>query len=423
MVMRVEGAVQSPAILTDRQNSKIPIAGRYRVLAWIFVVSILATHAFFLWSVRDRIARGDPDFTVFYTAAKILRSGLGPHLYETATQQAVQRDFATNTEIRLGPLPYIHPPFEALIFLPFTFLSYSDAFVVWNALNAVILLGVASLLPGILDSLPPWPNWKFLLIELAFFPVLANFHQGQDAILLLLVVVLSFRALDRQADFLAGCWMAMGLFKYHLIIPLGLILAIWRGRKFVLGFGAMAAALVTISVTLTGWQGAMQYPRYAWSIVSDPAFGGIPSGQLPNLLGLIGGWQSGGKVPIILQVTVLALSAALLIAMASRTAMEPHLFKMCFACAVISALLVGYSTNSYDLSLLLVPLAVIADHVFRQGRIKWELVVPVIPLLISPFWFFLWLRWGRISLMAIFLVWWLYAAYRELKRPGAGQVT
>jgi hypothetical protein len=28
----------------------------------------LATHVFFLWSARGRIAPGDPDFTVFYTA-------------------------------------------------------------------------------------------------------------------------------------------------------------------------------------------------------------------------------------------------------------------------------------------------------------------------------------------------------------------
>jgi len=151
--------------------------------------------------------------------------------------------------------------------------------------------------------------------------------------------------------------------------------------------------------------------------------GGIPARQLPNLLGLLGGWQSGGRTPGTLQVIVLALSAALLIAVASlkKTARDPHFFKLCFACAVISALLVGYSTNSYDLSLLLVPLAVIADHVVRQGSIKGKLVIPVIPLLVSPFWFFLWLGWARIGLMAIFLVWWLYALYRELKQLGASQ--
>lgn len=395
------------------------------MLAWIFVVSVLATHVFFLWSVRGRIERGDPDFTVFYTAGTILRSGLGPHLYEPATQQAVQRSFTANFEIRRGPLPYIHPPFEALIFLPLTLLPYRVAFVLWNALNAGILLGVASLLRRILDSLTPWPNWKFLLVELAFFPVFANFHQGQDAILLLLFVVFGFRALNRNADFLGGCWIALGLFKYHLIIPLALVLAIWRGRKFLLGFGSLAAALAAISVTLTGWQEAMQYPAYAWRIVSDPSLGGIPARQLPNLLGLLGGWQSGEKVPGTLQVMVLVLSAALLIAMASlkKTARDPRFFTMCFACAVISALLLGYSTNSYDLSLLLVPLAVTAQHVLRQARIKRELILPVIPLLVSPFWFFLWLGWARIGLMAVFLVWWLYALCRELKQLGVSQET
>jgi len=420
------GAVQSRAILTAKPNSELPISMRYRGMGWIFVISVLSMHAFFLWNVRDRIARGDPDFTVFYTAGRILRSGLGPHLYETATQQAVQREFAANTEIRRGPLPYIHPPFEALVFLPLTFLPYRDAFVLWNALNVGMLLGVAFLLRALLQALARFPSWKLLLIELAFFPVLANFHQGQDAILLLLIVVLGFRALDRNADLLAGCWIGMGLFKYHLILPLALILAIWRGRRFLLGFGVMAVVLACISVTLTGWHGAMAYPAYALHIVSNPAFGGIPARQLPNLLGLIAGWHSGGEVPGILQVVVLALSAVLLIATAllKKAARNRDSFKMCFAAALISALLVGYSTNSYDLSMLLVPLAVVNDYVFRQDariNLRRDLILPVIPLLISPVWFFLWLRWSRISLMAVFLVWWLFAFYREIKRRGANQ--
>jgi len=423
MAMSDTGAVQSPAILTTKQNSEHPISGRYRVLAWIFVTSVLGMHAFFLWSVRDRIARGDPDFTVFYTAGRILRSGLGPHLYESATQQTVQGEFAANTEIRRGPLPYIHPPFEALVFLPLTFLPYRDAFVLWNVLNLGVLLGVAFLLRGICASPAHLPVWKLLLLELAFFPVLANFHQGQDAILLLLLVVLGFRALNRNADLLAGCWIGLGLFKYHLILPLALILAIWRGRKFLFGFGAMALVLALISVALTGWRGALVYPAFAWQIVSNPAFGGIPARQLPNLAGLLAGWQSKGAVPGIVQAMVLVLSAGLLIAMAAlkELASDRRLFKVCFSCVVISALLTGYSTNSYDLSLLLVPLAVVAEHTLRQGRIMAKLVIPVIPLLISPLWFFLWLGWARISLMAIFLVWWLYALYRELKRLGVSQ--
>jgi hypothetical protein len=385
---------------------------------WIFVAGIISIHVFFLWRVRDRIARGDPDFTVFYTAGKILREGRGAQLYQSNAQLAVQGEFARNSDIRRGPLPYIHPPFEALFFLPLTFLSYSRAFLAWNLINLAILFGVSRLLKNSLLSLASIPVWQMVLLGLAFFPVFANFHQGQDAILLLLVVTLSFRALDRDADLLAGCWLGFGLFKYHLILPLALVLTIWRGRRFMLGFAASGSAAVLISLGLVGWKGVLDYPAYAWRVVSQPAFGGIPPGQLPSLFGLVAGWPFAQKIGSAVPVVVAAGSAALLMIVASlrKYARDEALFRLCFAGAVMTALLVGLSTNSYDLSLLVVPLAVIVNCCFERPLDGKSLIAPAIPLLISPLWFLLWMRWQRINLMAVFLLWWLFILVAEVRR-------
>jgi Glycosyltransferase family 87 len=415
-------AVQSPAILTSKQNlapgNRLP---QYKALIWLFVAGMLATHAFFFWTVRGRIARGDPDFTVFYTAGNILREGRGAQLYDAATQQAAQRQFTTNSDIRRGPLPYIHPPFEALFFLPLTFLQYPNAFILWNLLNIGMLFAVAGFLNRSMNFLRQVRVWQLVLLALAFFPVFANFHQGQDAILLLLVVVLCFRALDRDACFLAGCWLALGLFKYHLILPLALILAVWKGRKFLLGFITTGSAIVLISLVLVGWKGALAYPAYAWHVVSEPGLGGIPARQLPNLLGLLSGWRFSETIGRSVQFAVLAASAALL-AVAARMrhfANDRRYFRLCFAGAVIVALLVGYSTNSYDLSLLVLPLVLITDHLHESSAesvSKMTLTAPAIPLLVSPIWFFLWMRWESLNVMAVFLLWWAYAIRKEIVR-------
>ena len=382
---------------------------------------MIATHIFFLWRVRDRIARGDPDFTVFYTAGKMMREGLRFQLYNPRAQLAVQAEFARNSDIRRGPLPYIHPPFEALFFLPLTFLPYPHAFTAWNLINLAILFGVTMLLRKSLQSLQVIPIWQMVLLALAFFPVFANFHQGQDAILLLLVVTLSFRALDRDADFLAGCWLAFGLFKYHLILPVAVILALWRGRKFIRGFAAVGSTALLISLGLVGWKGALQYPAYAWSVVSHPGFGGIPPGQLPSLYGLLAGWPFSDNAGMSLLLVTAAGSAALLTVAAGlrKYARDKSFFRLCFGAVVITALLVGYSTNSYDLSLLVLPLAMTMN--WRPDRPReWKgLLAPAVPVLISPLWFFLWMRWQRINLMAVFLLWWLFAliaAVRRLRR-------
>ena len=436
-------------------------------------------HLFFLWSVRGRIAKGDPDFTVYYTAANILRQGRGASLYNAATQEAVQRQFTTDADIRRGPLPYIHPPCEALIFVPLTLLPYRQAFLVWNLLNLGMLVGIAVLLRGILFSLRPIPLWEWLLALLAFFPVFVNFLQGQDAILLLLVFVLAFRALDRGADLVAGGWLGLALFKFHFALPLTLILVIWRGRRLAAGFAATASAVTLISLALVGWSGAMQYPAYAWRTVSIPGHGQTPLGLMPNLIGLATGWpalqhtlwlrlpqtwvpqtwvpqvspllRDLGGLSLARFVALLA-SIALLAAVArfgNRGARLPQsnpgqanldkanpgknnsnngapVFRLSFACAVITAVLVAYNTNAHDLCLLVLPLALFADdcalrwHDSRPNRQQLaSLLLPVAPLSISPLWIVLWMRWEKLNLMVIPLLWWMYAWARESSKPGA----
>jgi len=393
---------------------------RRRALLWCFVGAMITVHLFFLWRVRDRIVRGDPDFTVFYTASKILREGRGADLYSARTQLAVQEEFAQNPDIRRGPLPYVHPPFEALFFLPLTFLPYPQAYAVWSLINLAMLAGVAALLRTSLGSLRAIPIWEMVVLSLAFFPIFANFHQGQDAILLLLILTLSFCALARDAESLAGCWLAFGLFKYHLILPLALILAFWRGRRFVLGFASVAAVLVLVSLGLVGWNGAVQYPLYAWRVISGPAFGGIPPRQIPSLFGLLAGWPPSQKISWAVQVAVAVGSMTLLVMVDTlrQWALRGELWRLCVAAAVIAALLVGYSTNTYDLSLLVVPLAVVVDFLFVNPREVRKLLTPAIPFFVSPVWFFLWMKWQRINVMAVFLLWWLFTLIVQIRRAG-----
>lgn len=393
----------------------------YRRLGRSLIAAILALHIFFLWSIRGRISRGDPDFTVYFTAAKMLREGLGTQLYSPSVQYKVQQEFATNSDIRRGPLPYIHPPFEALLFLPLTFVSYSAAFLFWNFINLGMLLGVCILLRWSLVSLRRIPLTDCLLACLAFFPVLGNFHQGQDAILLLLVLVLGFRALDRGADLSAGCWIAVGIFKFQFVLPIAILLILWRGRRFATGFGIVVTAAMAISVALVGWRGAIVYPTYSWQVISNVNFGGLPYRIMPNLTGIMNGWPILEKVGWPLRFATLTVSASLWIVLAfmKKQANRPELFNLCMACAIIGALLISYNTNTYDLSLLVLPAALLLNHCFLSvdpRRMLNAMFLPAAPLFLSPLWFFLWLHWMRTNLMAVFLLGWCYVIWREVQR-------
>ncbi|HXY77883.1 MAG TPA: glycosyltransferase family 87 protein [Candidatus Acidoferrales bacterium] len=382
---------------------------------------MVGVHAFLLWSVRGRVGKGDPDFTAFYTAGKILREGRSAKLYDAATQDAVQWEFASNRDIRRGPLPYVCPPFEALLFVPLTFLPYTHAFVVWNCVNLGVLFAIAALLRRAAHSLGHVPLWEWMLALLAFFPVFINFLQGQDAILLLLTFVLGFRALDRDAQFAAGCWLGLAVFKFHLVIPLILILAVWKGGRLVLGFTATASAATLLSLGIVGWRGALRYTSYAWHIVSAPGHGQTPLGLVSNFVGLATGWPFVGNAAWILRWVAIVASVVLLIAVARMGgwANDARFFRLSFACAVITTLLVAYLTNTHDLCLLLLPLALLADHCaghWCERSAMRALLIPVAPLLVSPLWMLFWLRWGRLNLVVIPLLWWIYAMRREILR-------
>jgi hypothetical protein len=234
--------------------------GRLKTWIAVLIVGMLCIHGVMFWRTRPLLAQGYPDFTIFYTAGKMLRQGMGHQFYDAQIQFEVQKAFAGQIPTRSGPLPYNHPPFEALIFLPLTLLPYRQAFIAWDLLNLAALFGVALLLRRSGRMLSGIAPWALVIASLAFFPVFMSFLQGQDSVLLLLLCALGFRALSRDADFLAGCWFALGTFKFQLMIPLLLLMVIWNRRRAAASFAAVSILLVLVSAELVGWQGLLHYP-------------------------------------------------------------------------------------------------------------------------------------------------------------------
>src|SRR5882724_5001155 len=131
----------------------------------------IVLHAWMFFSLRHEIATGYPDFTIFYTAGKCVNEGHGRQLYNLETQFELQRRFAPEVKHRENALPYNHPPFEALLFVPLAGLGYVPAYLIWALFNIALLLGFWVLLRPRLPSLQNFlPNLPLLAI-FAFFPV------------------------------------------------------------------------------------------------------------------------------------------------------------------------------------------------------------------------------------------------------------
>jgi hypothetical protein len=418
------------SIVPDREKQLVSASGGKSKwgLARLFIAGILCLHALFFISLWPRIERGYPDFVVYYTAATILRDGLGHQLYVGHVQEEVQKRFTGQLPSRLGALPYIHPPAEALIFAPLTRLSFRQAFLLWDLLNIAILFGLFYLLRPDVSWLRLVPPWEFVLGSLAFFPVFESLLQGQDSILQLLFCVLAWKALKKKADVLAGCWFALGAFKFQFMLPVVLMIVIWKRKRVLIGFAAVALALVLISVGLVGWQGLLRYPSFVLQIANAPSLGGVPPDFLPNLHGLVMGWPF--HLAGAAGTAVIVLSSAGLFAFAAargRKVADIANGPLHFLLAIAVSDLIGWQTNVHDFSLLLLPLVLIADYCLhtppRQAGSRFALLYPALPILISPLWLVLWLAAGHMNLMAIPLLWWVWKVGTELPqiRPGWDQ--
>ena len=93
-------------------------------------------------------------------------------------------------------------------------------------------------------------------------------------------------------------------------------------------------------------------------------------------------------------------------------------FDLGFALCVIVTVLVSYHTLAYDLSLLLLPLALTIQHFCSDGgvqpRARLSLFILLFLLFFSPLHAFLVMRDGHYNLFALVLLFWCWLLSREI---------
>lgn len=399
---------------------------KYRVLLFLFLAGMLSLHLIIAWDSIDLIRKGYPDFTTFYSGASILRQGLGRQLYDEQTQYRVQQQFAAEVSIRQGPLPYIHPPFEALLFIPFTWVSYPIAYVLWDLLNLIVLVILLFMLQPALPVLRPVSVAFWLLACLAFFPIFFALLHGQDVLLLVLLLAAVYVLLRRNNEIAAGFCLGLGVFRFQLVLPLVLILLYQKRTKAILGFVTAAAALVLVSAAIVGWRGVLEYPDHVWRLeqTMEQRQTIVPI-RMANVRGLLDSLLIPRTSKLVSNIVISIVSLALVLFAAHKCSSKtttPSEFDLGFALCVVVTVLVGYHTLAYDLSLLLLPIALTIQHLYRNQdvdrRARQFLLIPLFLLFLSPLHAFLAMRNGHYNLFALVLLLWCWALSKEITRGG-----
>jgi hypothetical protein len=334
------------------------VKGVLSLLALTFVVHFLVAS----FPARQQGA----DFPEFYAAARIVLEGQGHGLYDLRTQELFQRHYFN----RLGTY-FNHPAYETLIYLPFALFSLITAYSLWSWFNGGLLVVFVIL---VAKNVLPSVGWPFLILASLVFPcVLLNFFQGQDSVLLLVLITGSVLALRENKDAAAGCLLACGLFKFHLVLPLVILLLCLRKKRALLSFSVGLLGLVAVCIAISGPQFVTSYVNFLKNISALPLAGIHPS-QMANLRGLVALLGVTGFAG--LSVTLVLSFATILwpvwlcshVDRASRAQ-----FDLLAGAFVLAALLVSYHLSPHDLSLLLISFALIARHLLSAMSMPFSL--------------------------------------------------
>jgi hypothetical protein len=311
---------------------------------------------FFIKSIRE----GHPDFRANYTAGLMVASGQSHQLYNYDSIKALQ-DRVISREI-VG-MPFIHPAYEALAYVPVSLLRFRAAFCAFLIVNLlVVFLCYRALRPEIQKLAIAWAPLPFVLC-FTFLPVGAALMQGQDSILLLALFVWSWVLMKHNEEFPAGLVLGLTVFRFQFLAPICLLFLLWRRWRIAAGLLVSATVSLLISVAMVGISGARSYV----TMLASMSVGGVseldrvryyqPVAAMGSMRALITDTLS-RHVPVSWIQLVIVLASLGIILWAARAATSQTSSSDLLLLAVTVSAIVGYHIFVHDFAILLLPLAV-----------------------------------------------------------------
>ena len=307
---------------------------------------------------------GRSDFRQLYTAGYMVRSGHASQIYDYDEEASFQ-------DMVVGPgysFPFDHLAYEALLFVPFSFLRFRIAYFIFFALNLILLASAAWMFKPYVAELAPFGSSMPYLILFCFLPVAITLILGQDSILLLTLMIAALVSFDHGLEFRSGIFIGLGLFKFQYVIPIALLFLIWRRYRVISGVFLCSSVLGALSVWIAGLAATRTLGRTLFvmstGLSSNAArmkYVTFPD-HMPNLRGLIYALAQHFSVAQGRVAVLAAIGSALVVVLAAR--MKPS-----FSLAVTVAALLSYHGLIHDASLLIIPIGLILAWSIPKGNI------------------------------------------------------
>jgi hypothetical protein len=202
------------------------------------------------------------DYSCFYIAGKILNDHPPDKLYDFRLQSELLHSLLPKISFT-EELPYMGPPFFALIFKPLSRLPYMVSYSAWMLVSVIMYIFGFKLLWKTLDSMPPKTSKVALLLALSFEPFLMeDVFGGNSSAFGFLAIALSLYFGHLKKDLLSGLSLGICLYKPTFLIVILPMMVIARRTKILLGFSICSIIMIFLSALTVGFETCIQYMRF-----------------------------------------------------------------------------------------------------------------------------------------------------------------
>jgi hypothetical protein len=295
------------------------------------------------------------DFPTFYSVGRMISKGDWQDLYNRDRQIAEQKPFMGNEN---AYLPFGYPPHTALIYWPFSILPYRLSYVIHTVIMVLALLLTLHIIRPMSAQLNEHFMCAFTL-AVSFFPIFKAIIGGQNTVMTMLLIALSWKAVEQNREYLAGVYIGLMLFKPQFALPLAGVYLLSGRWRIAVSFGVVAILCYAIGTLMIGpdwfavWLKNAAWQVQAYSMI-DKANAVSWLGFAEAVLGVGNQWALiTGWVPTVLTVVGISLlwwtggmknDSAALIGMTSicLVLIPPHVIfydagLLLFACVAIAS--------------------------------------------------------------------------------------
>jgi len=284
------------------------------------------------------------DFIVFYSSALLALGGEAALAYDQAILNAFQYEILG---IEAHNLAWYYPPVNFLFLIPFTSLSYLEAFWAWTILTTLSLMIVIRQIT---------PIWYIPLLVPLCFPVAYSMVAGQNGVLTAAIIGAGLIMLPRSAT-VAGLLFGLLIYKPQLAVVIPFCLLAGRHYRTFVSMAVSAVALILMSWLVFGIEPWIAF-IHGMVHKSDSLYGPALDvwARIPTVIIMALQVFESSKIAWILQACV-SVTAITIAAWVWSTSAKPGTLALALVAATP---LVSPHILDYDMAILIIPIAFLA---------------------------------------------------------------